>query len=292
MDVEEGFFQDSDPPAQLEEVFNPEALPTPQLDFEPDAISEPLPQISKEPKPIQSPLSRPREEKIKHPLSEKGLRRIKADGTYLFEKEPSPQNHGISVRFGLFEPFNLVNPKNGESFERAYGGRTNPMVLIDYEWQFWKMALGKWSLKLGSGIFVANGNGRFANDYEENRGLTPREVFTFLALPNSIGLTYRMQWSPYQWFVPYANGGVMGFTFAELRDDGESPKFGFSPAAYAAGGLAINLTGFNRSAARILDFEYGINGAYLVGEFKNIFTLGGDFDFSATVINFGFLLEY
>lgn len=312
IEVEEGFFEES--PAQSE-VFNEEALPLPQVErpgdfdsssqpiisspadspkfeFVDETQTEPLPQISREPKPIETPLARPVEKKIKHPLMDKGLRRIKADGTYLFDKEPSPQKHGISVRFGLYEPLNLENPKNGESFEANYGGNTNAMILIDYEWQFWKMALGKWAFKFGSGIFLASGNGRFANNFDENLNLTPKEVFTFLALPNSLGLSYRMQWSDYQLFVPYGSGGLMGFTFAEIRDDGDGPKFGFSPAAFASGGLALNLTGLSRHSARLLDYEYGINGAFLVGEFKNIFTLGGDFDFSAAFINFGFLLEY
>lgn len=288
-DTDQEFFEED---AESEE-------PMPQLSEEPVEFSsdpieldrEPVPQIQRRRETVDyEQLRGPR--RIQHPNAEKGLIRITKDRTYIYKVKPSDQNHAVSFRFGLFEPVNLENPETGANFEDNYPDSANPILLIEYEWQLWKSAIGKFGLKVGSGIYYANGNGRFKNNYAENQTKEPKEVFTFLAFPNSLGAVYRAQFWDRQLLVPYVDGGVIGFTFAELRDDGENPKFGFSPAAFAAAGLALNLSSFDKISAFNLDAEYGINAVYLVAEYRNIVSLGGKFDLSSDLINAGFLMEF
>jgi hypothetical protein len=101
-----------------------------------------------------------------------------------------------------------------------------------------------------------------------------------------------MQFKHLQLLVPYGGGGLTAFTFTEIRDDGKGPKFGGALAAYAQGGLAINLGYFNYLTRVQLDREYGIHAIYLTAEYRKVFALSQHYDFSADFINGGFLVEY
>ncbi len=288
-DTEEEFFEDGsdEPLPQISEEDSVEPLEETSAELD----SEPVPQIRRKPEPFDPRKARGTQ-RIKHPLAEKGLIRITKDKTYIYKTKSTPQDRAMSVRFGMYEPINLENTDNQTSFEENYPESNSPIVLIDYEWQLWKSRLGKIGLKAGSGLFFANGNGRFKNDFDENRNRDPQEVFTFIAFPNTAGAVYRAQFWDKQILIPYADGGVMGWTFAELRDDGGNPKFGFSPAGYAAGGIQINLTSFDAISAFNLDAEYGINAVHVALEYRNMVSFGGKFDFSSDLINGGFLMEF
>jgi hypothetical protein len=285
-DTETGFF---------DEQKSTEEEPLPQLDsedseeFSSELDKEPVPQIPRKLENYKRPTG---PQRIQHPLAEKGLIRITKDKVYVYKTKTSPQKNALSVRFGMYDPVNLENPDNGTTFDDNYPEANNPMLVVEYEWQLWQGALGKLGLKVGSGLFFANGNGRYKNNYPENEGREPKEVFTFLAFPNTLGAVYRAQFMHRQYLVPYADGGVMGFTFTELRDDGASPRFGFSPAAYASGGIALNLSLFDSLSSLTMDSEYGINAVYLTAEYRNIISLGGSYDLSSDLISGGFMMEF
>ncbi len=232
---------------------------------------------------------------VPHPFAEKGLVRINRDRHYFYRVELSEQRHAASLRFGKFSPENLENPDQAGqvsgSFEQNYDQTENPMVLFDYEWQYWRSPIGKVGVKAGTGVYLAQGNGHFVSS--TNSGLVPRELFTFVAFPISAGAIYRMHLGKdKQLFVPYAEGGGSMFAFAELRDDDKPPKFGASPALYFGGGLAIDLTYFDYLSRVQLDREYGINAVYLNLEYRNVIALNQKFDFSADLMNAGFTLEF
>lgn len=285
-DTEESFFdsaEESEPLPQL----------SPQLSEEDDVVEmdqEPVPRIQRSPEVTPRSIGKPH--RVRHPLAEKGLIRITKEKTYIYKTARSPQKHAFAFKLGMFDPVNLENPDNGATFEDNYPEASGPMLLLEYEWQLFQWAIGKIGLKAGSGLFYANGNGRFKSGYAENQGLDPKEVFTFLAFPNSVGLVYRAQFWDKQLLVPYVDGGAIGFTFAEFRDDGGSPKFGFSPAAYGAAGLGVNLSSFDSISAFNLDREYGINSVFLVAEYRNVLSLGGKFDLSSDIFSGGFLMEF
>lgn len=251
---------------------------------------EPLPRIQRQRTRTQVPTTAP--SYIRHPHAAKGLSRITRDRTYIYEYEPSQQTRAASLRFGLMEPSDLRNPNTQTSFTNSYDSPEAPVIFFDYEWQLLRMGIGKVGLKLGSGVFVANGNGRFANpDIPENANRTPREVFTFLAFPSNIGAIYRLQFWDNQILVPYGEGGGMAIPFTELRDDGAKPKFGGAFAGYFAGGLNLNLSFLERRAMMQLDREYGVNGVFLTAELRSIIGFG-NFDFSSNVINGGLTVEF
>lgn len=234
------------------------------------------------------------EAQVPHPFAEKGLIRITKDQTYIYKVRESDQRRAASFRVGMFEPTELENPEEagliGSTFEENYDNSSNPAILFDYEWQLWASPIGKFGIKAGSGIYVAQGNGHFTG--ADNEGETPRENFTFIAFPTSLGAIYRAQMRDKQLFVPYADGGITAWGFTELRDDDKGTKFGGALAAYFAGGMAINLTYFDTFSMLQMDREYGINAVYLTLEYRNMVALSDKYDFSGDLLNAGFLMEF
>lgn len=232
------------------------------------------------------------QEKVRHPLAEKGLIRITKDKTYVYGVESSPQNRAAGFRFGVFNPVNLENPETSgqafSTFEENYDNTQNPALLFDYEWQLLHFGIGKLGLKLGTGIYFAQGHGHFENGNVE----TPREQFTLLIFPNSLGAVARFQMWESQLLVPYVDGGLTAFTFSEIRDDDKGPKFGAALASYWAVGGQFNLSYFDSLTRIALDREYGINRIYLVGEYRYVLALSDKFDFTSDLINAGFLMEF
>jgi hypothetical protein len=234
------------------------------------------------------------EQEVEHPFAPKGLLRINKDGTYVYKVHESDQKHAITVHAGPYHPTKLENPdekgQRGSTFDDNYQNADTPALLVDYEWQLNHLAVGKLGLKLGSGFYIAQGNGHFVGN--TNADKTPLEVFTFALIPINIGPVYRLQWYDHQLFVPYVEGGGTLFGFTELRDDNKGPKFGGSVGAYAAGGVAFNLTYFDALSRIQLDREYSINNIFLTVEFREVISLMTRYDFTGNLINAGFLMEY
>jgi hypothetical protein len=231
---------------------------------------------------------------VPHPFAEKGLTRITKEGDYLYKVDESNQRRASAFKIGIFNPTNLENPDQagqvGATFEENYDQTNNPAIMFDYEWQLWRMKIGKLGVKAGTGLYVAQGNGHFVST--TNQGLVPREIFTFWAMPNSIGAVYRMQFTDKQLLVPYGEGGGIVFAFGEFRDDDKPPKWGGALAAYFAGGLAFNLSYFDALSRAQLDREYGINRVYLTAEFRQIIAITQTYDFTSDLVNAGFLMEF
>jgi hypothetical protein len=233
------------------------------------------------------------ETEVKHPFAEKGLQRITKDRTYFYKVGESDQKSAVSVHAGMFDPTELSNPDTPDSpyasFEANYDQSSNPAILFEYEWQLWRTPIGKFGVRLGSGIFVAQGHGHFVHDYNE---VEPRETFTFMMFPNTVGAVYRFHMFHKQLFVPYVEGGGVAFAFTELRDDDKGPKFGGALGAYGAGGVGINLTYFDYMSRTQLDREYGINACYLTLEYRRFQAVTTRYDFTSDYLNGGFLMEY
>lgn len=233
---------------------------------------------------------------VPHPFAEKGLIKVTKDRTYVYRVDETKQSRAASFRIGVFNPVNLENPdavgQEGSTFEENYDQTTNPAIMFDYEWQLWRMPVGKIGVRVGSGIYIAQGNGHFVSETNRAAGRTPREIFTFWAMPNSLGAVYRLQFWDKQLLIPYAEGGGIAFAFGEFRDDDKAPKWGGAFASYYAAGVAFNLTYFDALSRIQLDREYGINRVYLTAEYRGIVGLSENYDFSSDLINGGFLMEF
>ncbi|MCB0362632.1 MAG: hypothetical protein KDD35_07915 [Bdellovibrionales bacterium] len=231
-----------------------------------------------------------KEKLVPHPFADKGLIRIKSDGTYIYATEMSDQDRASSLRFGMYEPQQLSNPDTEVEFTYLYPDSSMPILLYDYEWQLWRGPFGKLGWKVGTGIYTANGNGSFKS--AENASITPRENFTFIALPNSIGLIYRLQFWDSQPLVPFVEGGLDAITFAEIRDDNKGPKFGLATAAHGSGGVAFNIGLLDKSSVITLDREFGINSVWITLEYRLLLAINKKFDFSENFLNGGVMVEF
>lgn len=235
---------------------------------------------------------------VPHPYAEKGLLRITRDKTYIYKVSESEQQKAVQVRVGSYLPTNLAVPgEDGASdalFEDNYDQTDSPAFQFDWEWQAWKSPIGKWGLTLGLGAYVAQGNGHFAgtNNINVGLGFTPKEIFTLVVIPVSVGAVYRLQIFRRQLFVPYGAGGGMVFTVGEFRDDNKSPKGAAVLGSFYAAGVAMNLSYFDALARIQLDREYGINSIYLTAEYRGLISLNKDLDFGSDFVNGGFLMEY
>lgn len=212
-----------------------------------------------------------------------------ARGDYLYQVEASPTQGAASFRFGALSPPKLQNKHNGVKFDQIYSDTYLPTLFLDYDWRLFS-SFGRLSLKIGSGLTVASGQGRFKDPSRLNE--TPVESFTFVLFPNQLTAAYKFQFADRQFLVPFVEGGGGYFTYAEIRDDAKRPKFGATPVGIAAGGVNILLDWFDPIAIRSLDADYGINHLWLTAEVRQIVGLRSDFDFSSTSVNAGFLVEF
>lgn len=249
-------------------------------------VDEPMPLIRRERETVAIPV-KPQPTRIKHPNASKGLTKITRDKVYIYKVKESDQTKAASFRFGFIAPNNLQNPETADYYDQFYDPN-NPALQFDYEWQLFRK-VGKFGIKVGTGLALASGTGRFKNDLNGER--EPKEKFTFVYLPNSVGGIIRLQFFKKQWFVPYGEGGGTVFTFGEFRDDGKNPKFGAAFGGYFAAGVALNLGLFNELSMLELDREYSINSIFLNAEYRHYQGVG-DFDFTSDYINGGLTVEF
>jgi hypothetical protein len=249
---------------------------------------EPLPQIRKK---LDDPDARFRTETqyIEHPNAAKGLIKIDRERNYIYKVKPTPQTGAGSLRVGVFNPTELSNPDASDiTFEDIYDEGNYPILLYDQEQQIFKR-FGKFGWKWGAGLFTAKGRGRFAADNPEPR--QPKEEYTLIAVPLSLGIIYRAQYWESQFLVPYIEAGADVFGLIEIRDDSSDPGFGGAPAAHASAGLALQL-GSGAKSFLDLDRDYGINSFWLTAEYRQYVGLSSNLDVTGGVINGGLLAEF
>jgi len=231
-----------------------------------------------------------REIRVPHPNAKKGLTRITSDKVYLYETYESPKTGNMSFRFGLYDPQELEGSENDKGertkFVDIYESAEAPMLLIDFEWK-WVGFLGELNLQLGTGLFLTQGNGVF----QDNPTRQAKEKFTFIAIPFTGSVLYKLRFSEHQWFIPYGGGGLGVMGFSEIRDDNAGPKFGGALIAPIFGGLALSINDLAPTMGKTLDREYGINTALFAMEYRQILGLS-TFDFTGEIINAGLMLEY
>lgn len=297
-DTEKNFFLD-DPPNAAEpapkpnvKVDEPQKTPTPAPVPPPTATETPVDSGSSQSEPFFDWSKHKGETEVRHPLADKGLVEITKDRTYIYNVKQKEGHHSGFLHFGVFNPTNLHNPDAANSsFSENYGA-ANLMMFFDYEWQLFRIGIGKLGLTAGGGIFFAQGHGHFLTPSKEPADLqTPPETFTLAVFPINVGAIYHLQIWDRQLIVPYGSGGGTLYPFTEMRDDGQGPKFAGSAGLYFAAGGALNLTYFDPFSALSLGRQYGINRVYLFGEFREVVNLAR-YDFGGPLLNFGFSADF
>jgi hypothetical protein len=230
-------------------------------------------------------------ELISHPLSKKGLLAITKDGHYIYEtNESRAYQHTGTLRFATMDSPS-IKAADGTSFSTMYGGGSQSVLMFDYEWQpFTKY--GKLGVQAGFGVIYARGQGRFDTTDPALKAQEAKEEYTFLALPLSLGVIYRLEWLKRQWFAPYASGGVTYFPVVEFRDDSKSPNAVGTGGAYGAGGMLLNISALDRETAFVFSSEYGISNLWVSLEYRLIQTLNKDLDFSSNLVSAGIAVDY
>jgi hypothetical protein len=219
---------------------------------------------------------------------------IRANGEFRYATEQSEQSGSASVRVGFFGPPMIsnesTNPKT--TFAEVYTKDQLPVVFFDYEMPFTKK-FGQLGIKLGSGVFFASGKGKFASvDGNRRADDVPLEKYTFFMLPNTLTAIYKFQYKDGQTIVPYVEGGAGYYTFGEFRDDSSSPRFGGALTTVAAVGLNVLLDWIDPQSIRNLDSEYGINHIYLSFEARQVVGLNKSYDFTSSILNAGFVMQF
>tara|TARA_B110001454_G_scaffold219200_1_gene251833 strand:+ start:58056 stop:59048 length:993 start_codon:yes stop_codon:yes gene_type:complete len=245
-------------------------------------------------KVVETESSQSGRQKIAHPDAKRGLYLIDQNtGKYYYKTEKlSKKNQSTSIRVGSITRPNITMESGGNTytFQDIYGSNDLTFLMLDYEWQPFR-SFGKLGVVMGAGFFTASGNGRFANPAVQD-GEPAKETFTFIGLPISLGGIYRLEFSERQWFAPFVIGGGSYYVLAELRDDGKAPKIVGTPAAYAGGGILLNITRWSKDIDFAMDREYGISNMWLSAEFRTIQSGNEDLDVSSDVFNIGISVDY
>ena len=159
-------------------------------------------------------------EYIHHPQAAKGLLRIEKDGTYVYRtKEDLSYSQTGTFKVGsmMDAPRIATSDGSGITFDSMYHGSPVPVLMFDYQWQPWS-TFGRFGFQLGIDFLFAQGSGHFAD------GSEAREQYTFVAIPVSAGIVYRLEWMSRQWLAPYVSGGGTLIPLVEFRDDDSSPN--------------------------------------------------------------------
>lgn len=223
--------------------------------------------------------------KIQHPLAEKGLTKIEADGTYVYKVDLLEKTQTGILRFGSMEAPQITSKDGITNFEQMYGGGSHSVILYDYEWQ----PLNKWGklgFQFGSGLFAASGPGHFAD------GTESIEKYNFYVVPVNLGVVYRLEFLQKQWFAPYVSGGGTYNLVVEMRDDNEKTNYLAVPGAYVAAGAMLDITAFDRDTALIMNKEYDLGKLWITFEYRRAQTARNDVEMSSNIISVGFGADY
>lgn len=218
--------------------------------------------------------------KVRHPWAKKGLRRIKADGTYIFDRTRSKIDSYAGFKMGTQTFTNLVNNTTTASFEDVYSKTAS--IYIDWEKPAFKFSNNlKWAY--GLNLIFADGSG-----FSTGKTEVPLEKYTLLMLPLHAGFTYHMQyWGETQWMVPYVGAGGDIFLIYERRNDGEDVRT-YTFGGHVNAGIRFLLDRWMNDM-HDLDDDYGINHVWLTLDFKKIIAGEPDtLDVTSDIATIGF----
>jgi hypothetical protein len=225
---------------------------------------------------------------IHHPQAAKGLLRIEKDGTYVYKTSESKGFSSTgSFHVGMMDSPRITASNGVTTFKQMYTNGPVPVLGFDFEWKALKF-LGPIRAQAGFGLIMATGNGRFVQDTTN----IPKEEYTFLAIPLTAGLLYRLQWKDYQAIAPFVTAGGIYYPVVEFRVDGATPNAVGTPVIYGSGGLLLNVGALDNETKFTLNTEYGIKNLWVSLEYRQIQTFSEDLDFSSGLINFGITVDY
>jgi hypothetical protein len=205
-----------------------------------------------------------------------------SDALYYKVDDLPPIKGAFYLRFGTIGPYDITGD-SGSNFQQMYSSDSSFVIVAEYE-RYLGHLLGKWTLKLGTGVTSEEGNGRFVS----NTSIVPLEKFNFVIFPNTALLNYKFKFSDTQILTPYLEGGAGYFTFVEYRNDGDKTTFGGAGVLAFSGGMLISMNLLDRNAASIMYEDYGVNHLWFDLQFRRYQGLDNKKDFSSNMITGGF----
>lgn len=210
---------------------------------------------------------------------------IDKEGAYYYKtNDQTLKTQASSLRVGNIRPPNIESVDGTTNYSSMYGTSVPLIAQYDYEWQPFQ-EFGKLGVQFGVGYFSAKGNGHFED------GTAAREVYTFHALPLSVGAIYRFQYTHRPYIAPFIAGGGTYYALVEVRDDNKYKAVG-TTALYGAGGLLLNITAIDRDTAFTFDTEYGISNLWISLEARQIQSTSNALNFTGLMFSLGLTADY
>lgn len=210
--------------------------------------------------------------------------RVDSDGAFIYDADVKTQtNNVISVRAGVYGPPNIQpSTDGGLNFNDVYSSSASFIFTGEYSWKL----TNSLTLKVGSGLTSTDGKGQFAN----GSSLEPRESFQLFVFPNTASVDYKVMFWDTQYVTPYVDAGLGYFTFAEIRSDGDSTRFGGAAVAQATAGLLLSIDKIMGGTS--LQSDYGVNESWMDLQFRRIIGIDSRKDFSGNMMTLGIAVGF
>jgi hypothetical protein len=181
------------------------------------------------------------------------------------EPRTSDRCCAVTLRAGPYTPEQINPDAGGLQFADVYGSKAQVMFGADFEWQPLRLKyFGTLGIGGGSGFYRKRGQPLRPD------GTQAPEQSTFLIIPVSVDITYRMALFQDQPIVPYAGAGADAWYYSESKEGGSGSvsgaKYGWH---WRAGGMLL-LDIFDPRGAGAMDVNWGVNNTYLFGEYRVI----------------------
>jgi hypothetical protein len=185
-------------------------------------------------------------------------------------------------------PPSIVSADGKITYKDMYGTGDLVGATFDYEWRPFRK-FGTLGLQIGTGVFVAQGNGYFSNANHVGR---PQDKYTLLIFPVNLFAIYHFDYNRKQWLVPYVKGGATLYGLAEVRSDYENTNLAHSEAVGGGGGIMVSVGRLSPSSRFELAREYNISDLWVTLEGRAMESVNKSIDFSNQVVELGIVVDY
>ncbi len=199
----------------------------------------------------------------------------------------------VSFKFGISPGVKVINPSNSNvTFEQIYGSGFQPDLMLHYERQWLHSEnFGSLALSVDLGVSYAEGFGQLAYGFGSDNSSQSITKLQFVQLPLLIGAYYRF--NLLRLVRPYIGAGVGSMFYAEMRNDSQTGKRGYTPIYSGSLGASLLLNFFDRATSTDAYLSSGIQQTYFFLEYMrlNSFSKTGP-SFERNGIYAGFLFEF
>ena len=223
--------------------------------------------------------------RVNHPLEERGLLKINADGSYDYAVFTGKRKKTTGISFYSLPTLNISGAAGDYS---SLYGTANPFVLSgSLEWLVFPSVSHNLGMRVSGGIGSVTGSGVLLNS-----GAPSEEQYSMYTLPLTAHLVYRFDYFNKQVISPYAMGGAGYLALIELRDDSGSIRYAGAPFVETGAGLMISLMRLDAKSMFVLRRDFDISDIWINFESKVVKSLKPDIDFEGLILSAGLVLDF